>query len=100
MAGLISKLEIAGNQNPDWFDEKPVETLRRHVWVAPFWEDDPVETAGEIGVDRTLLGSDWPHLEGVAEPSSYASRLTSLGEDGARRVMRDNAAELTSDPAF
>ena len=96
LRGLMQKLEIAGNQNPDWFDEKPVDTLRRHVWVAPFWEDDPVDTAEAIGVERTLLGSDWPHLEGVPDPAGYAARLTPLGAAGTRRVMRENAAELTS----
>jgi hypothetical protein len=98
--GLMQKLEIAGNQNPDWFEEKPLDTFRRHVWVAPFWEDDPVDTADAIGVENTLLGSDWPHLEGVPDPSGYADRLKPLGEAGTRRVMRENAAELTSPPAF
>lgn len=100
LPSLMQKLEIAGNQNPDWFTEAPLETFRRHVWVAPFWEDDPVETARAIGVDRTLLGSDWPHLEGVSDPRGYAERLTDLGEEGTRRVMRENAVELTSPPAF
>lgn len=99
VAGLLHKLEITGNQYPDWFAEPPLETFLRHVWVAPFWEDDPVETAKQIGADRTLLGSDWPHLEGVADPSSYADRLAALGSASTRRVMRENAAELTRPPA-
>ncbi|MEZ4333687.1 MAG: amidohydrolase family protein [Myxococcota bacterium] len=99
LAGLLQKLAITGHQYPDWFPEAPVETFRRHVWVAPFWEDDPVETARLIGADRTLLGSDWPHLEGVSDPARYADRLGPLGADGIRRVMRENAAELTRPPA-
>ncbi len=97
--GLVHKLEMTGNQYPDWFSEPPLETFLRHVWVAPFWEDDPVETARQIGADRTLLGSDWPHLEGVADPSSYADRLVALGSASTRRVMRENAAELTRPPS-
>jgi len=99
VGGLLQKLEIIGHQYPDWFRASPVETFRRHVWVAPFWEDDPVEIAGLIGADRTLLGSDWPHLEGVSDPSSYADRLVPLGASGTRRVMRENAAELTRPPS-
>ncbi len=98
--GLMQKLVIAGNQNPDWFREKPLESFRRHVWVAPFWEDDPVDIADAIGAERTLLGSDWPHLEGVSEPRSYAERLTPLGEAGARRILRENALELTGPCPF
>lgn len=97
--GLLQKLEITGNQHASWFAEPPVTTFRRHVWVAPFWEDDPVETAKLIGADRTLLGSDWPHLEGVPDPSSYADRLVALGAEGTRRVMRENAAELSRPPS-
>jgi len=98
--GLIHKIEITGNQYAEMFDEKPIDVFRRHVWVAPFWEDDPVEVASWIGADRTLLGSDWPHLEGVSDPLSYADRLSSMGEEKTRQVMRDNAVELTGPPAF
>ena len=97
--GLLDKLTILGNQHADSFDEKPIDVFKRHVWVAPFWEDDPVETASLIGTDRTLLGSDWPHLEGVPDPMGYSDRLLSLGDDGTRRVMRENALELTGAPA-
>ncbi len=96
--GLLKKLEITGHQYADAFTEAPVETFKKHVWVAPFWEDDPVEVARLIGADRTLLGSDWPHLEGVEDPLGYAKRLEPLGDEGARAVMRENALSLTAAP--
>lgn len=98
--GLLHKLEITGNQYADMFTEPPVDVFKRHVWVAPFWEDDPVEIASLIGADRTLLGSDWPHLEGVADPMGYAERLLPMGDEKTRQVMRDNAVELTAPPSL
>ena len=37
---MFRKLEQAANKSFAWFDEDPVETFRRHVWINPFWEDD------------------------------------------------------------
>lgn len=93
---LLKKLDVAASQSAGWFAERPSETFRRHVWVAPFWEDDPAEATQLIGADRTLLGSDWPHAEGIPEPSEYADSIAPLGADAVRRVMRDNFVELNT----
>lgn len=95
---LLKKLDIAATQSGGWFSERPSDTFRRHVWVTPFWEDDPAEAAELIGVERTLFGSDWPHAEGIAEPTSYADAIAPLGADAVRRIMRDNFRELTGAP--
>jgi predicted TIM-barrel fold metal-dependent hydrolase len=92
---LLKKLDIAATQSGGWFRERPSDTFRRHVWVTPFWEDDPAEAAEAIGVERTLFGSDWPHAEGIAEPVGYADAISELGEGAVRRIMRDNFRELT-----
>jgi predicted TIM-barrel fold metal-dependent hydrolase len=93
---LLKKLDLAATQSAGWFTEAPSDTFRRHVWVTPFWEDDPAEAAELIGVERTLFGSDWPHAEGIAEPISYADAISGLGDAAVRRIMRDNFRELTT----
>jgi predicted TIM-barrel fold metal-dependent hydrolase len=93
--GLLKKVDKAAKQTPGWFTERPSDTFRRHVWVSPFWEDDAVRAAGTLGVERTLFGSDWPHTEGLPEPSGYVSELASLPDADVRRIMCDNAWELT-----
>ncbi|MBV9252698.1 MAG: hypothetical protein JO054_00585, partial [Actinobacteria bacterium] len=40
--------------------------------------------------------SDWPHTEGIAEPRSYLDSLAALPEDDVRKIMRDNALQLTT----
>lgn len=93
---LLKKLDVAATQSGGWFRDKPSETFRRHVWVTPFWEDDPYEAAQLIGPERTLFGSDWPHAEGIAEPLSYADEIARLDAPDIRRIMRDNFVELTT----
>ncbi len=76
----------------------PSEVFRRYCWVSPYFEEDPVPLSELIGVDRILFGSDWPHSEGIAEPAEFAGKLTALGEDGTRKIMRSNVAELIGLP--
>ncbi len=93
---LLKKVDRAASQTPGWFSERPSDTFRRHVWVSPFWEERPARTAEVIGVDRTIFGSDWPHIEGIAEPASYLDALDTLPDDAVRKIMRDNALGLTT----
>ena len=93
--GVVKKVDKAAAQTPGWFTERPSETFRRHVWVSPFWEDDAIRAIKMIGVDRCLFGSDWPHTEGLPEPRDYLNELTALDGAAIRRIMHDNAAELT-----
>jgi predicted TIM-barrel fold metal-dependent hydrolase len=78
------------------FASDPVETLRAHVWVAPYYEDDLAAVKDALGVERMLFGSDWPHAEGLAEPRTFADDLRAQGftEDEIRTVMSDNGREL------
>jgi hypothetical protein len=41
------------------------------------------------------MGSDWPHAEGLAEPASFASELAGFSAAEVRKVMRENALELS-----
>ena len=52
-----------------------------------------------MGPDRVIFGSDWPHIEGLANPLDYVSELEGLNEATQRCVMHDNAASLTADAA-
>jgi hypothetical protein len=44
-----------------------------------------------------LMGSDFPHAEGLAEPSSYIKDLENFGftPEDSRLVMRDNGVGLS-----
>jgi predicted TIM-barrel fold metal-dependent hydrolase len=94
MHWLVKRLRKLSNQTPSAFREDPLDTVRRHVWVTPYLEDDLRALADLIGVERILFGSDWPHGEGVAQPLDFAKELSAFGEVDVRRIMRENAVEL------
>jgi predicted TIM-barrel fold metal-dependent hydrolase len=92
--GLTKRLKKQCNQTPWVFKEDPLDTLRRHVWVTPYLEEDLGALADLIGVERVLFGSDWPHGEGVAQPLDFTKELGGFDEPATWRIMHDNAAEL------
>jgi predicted TIM-barrel fold metal-dependent hydrolase len=91
---LIKRLRKQANQTPWFFEEDPLETIRRHVWITPYYEEDMRKLADTIGVERVLFGSDWPHGEGLAHPLDFLKELHAFSDDELRAVMRDNALAL------
>jgi len=91
---LAKRLRKQANQTPWVFQEDPLETLRRHVWVTPYLEEDLHKLADLIGVERILFGSDWPHGEGVAHPLDFAKELGGFSEADVERIMRTNCLDL------
>jgi predicted TIM-barrel fold metal-dependent hydrolase len=94
MRVLAKRLRKQANQTPWVFKADPVETLRTHVWVTPYLEEDLQALAELVGVERILFGSDWPHGEGVAHPLDFTKELDGFDAAAQRRIMRDNCLEL------
>ncbi|MBL7498679.1 amidohydrolase [Frankia sp. CNm7] len=91
---LVRRLRKQANQTPWDFPEDPLEVVRRNVWVTPYYEEDIQALAELVGVERILFGSDWPHGEGLAEPTDFVKELHGFDDAAVRRIMRDNALEL------
>jgi predicted TIM-barrel fold metal-dependent hydrolase len=91
---LVKRLRKQANQTPWVFREDPLDTIREHVWVAPYFEEDLEALAELMGTERILFGSDWPHGEGLAIPLDFAKELGGFDEAAIRRMMRDNCLEL------
>ena len=91
---LVKGLRKQQNRTPWVFVEDPLDTVRRHVWVTPYYEEDLRRLADTIGIDRVLFGSDWPHGEGLADPAGYVDELEAFDPDEVERIMRGNAAFL------
>lgn len=92
----IRKLGSTHAKMPGYFDTHPVETLRRHWWINPFWEDDPGEVVELMGADRVIFGSDWPHIEGMPQPLDYVSELEGFDDADRRRILLDNVTGLNT----
>jgi predicted TIM-barrel fold metal-dependent hydrolase len=94
VAPLLAKLGKAYGQMPFAFEQDPVEAFRRHVWVSPYYEDDLPRLREAIGADHMLFGSDFPHAEGLADPTEFASDLVGFSDADRRLVMRENGLSL------
>jgi predicted TIM-barrel fold metal-dependent hydrolase len=74
--------------------EKPSKILKRHLYVSPFYEDDVEGLAELIGPDHVVFGSDYPHPEGLAEPTSFRDEIANLPADQVQCIMSDNGRSL------
>jgi predicted TIM-barrel fold metal-dependent hydrolase len=95
---LFERFEVAFGQQPKEFRRHPIETFRRHVWVAPFYEDAIGQLAELIGVEHVLFGSDHPHPEGLAEPLAFVDDLRDFGPADQQRIMSRNLQALLAAP--
>ena len=61
-------------------------------FIVAYPEDDVKMIVDSIGTDRCILmGSDYPHAEGVPTPRDFATEaLKGLGADQVRNIMHDN----------
>ena len=75
----------------------PSEYWQRQCHVgASFLRPSETEVVREIGVDKVMWGSDYPHIEGSHPYTDEHLRLTfgRMTEDEATKVLTTNAAEL------
>ncbi|WP_174183555.1 amidohydrolase family protein [Nocardia barduliensis] len=86
-------------RNGQWLggqlSERPSTIFKKHVRVVPYPEDDTVALADKLGgVDALVMGSDWPHAEGLREPADFYARVEGLGDENRKRFIRDNGMNL------
>jgi predicted TIM-barrel fold metal-dependent hydrolase len=95
ISAFVQHLGDTYKKMPNAFDGDPVEQVKRNVYVSPFHEDDLGEIIDVIGADHLLFGSDWPHPEGLAEPTSYVDHLPKgLPEADVANIMGGNLARI------
>ena len=72
--------------------QRPSEVFKQHCFVVAYPEDDVGSIIGAIGTDSCLLmGSDYPHAEGVPTPREFAvEALKGLSGLQVRNIMHDN----------
>jgi predicted TIM-barrel fold metal-dependent hydrolase len=94
LAPLFFRLNHAFGQMPQAFAEHPLETFRRHVFVAPFYEDDTNDLKQHIPTNRILFGSDFPHPEGLANPLDFVKDFGTYNETEIKQVFHSNMKGL------
>jgi predicted TIM-barrel fold metal-dependent hydrolase len=58
-------------------------------------EDSVLDLKEMLGAENMVLGSDWPHAEGLANPSEFFNELNGFSDAEVKMVMRDNALGLS-----
>jgi predicted TIM-barrel fold metal-dependent hydrolase len=91
---LLARFKKAYGQMPFAFRRDPIEAFREHVWVSPYYEDDLPKLRDQIGANHVLFGSDFPHAEGLAEPTEFVNDLEGFSAGDMRLVMRENGLSL------
>ena len=81
-------------KSPAEYEMKPSETFVQNVWVQMNHEEDPRPVIDCIGADRVLFGSDYPHVEGLADPLSYLDDIADLPLEQQRMIMGGNMLGL------
>ncbi|MGH9261430.1 MAG: amidohydrolase family protein, partial [Acidimicrobiales bacterium] len=76
--------------------DRPSNIFTEFVRVAPYPEDDIPRIVDDLGGDDRCLvmGSDFPHAEGLADPADFEKLLDPLADDVKRRIMRGNAETI------
>jgi predicted TIM-barrel fold metal-dependent hydrolase len=93
---LLHSLEKSFGQAPLAYEGvDPVRQVRDHVWVSPYYEDNLPVLREELGADKMIFGSDYPHAEGLADPLSFVNDLPGFNDEEIRLVMRENALALS-----
>ena len=76
---------------------RPAEYFERHVFLGgSLMKRQEAEMRDEIGVDRLMWGSDYPHLEGAAPIHRQILRhvFGGMPEEDIRRILGLNAARI------
>lgn len=78
-------------------DDRPSEVFRKHVRVVPYPEDDIPWIVNSLKQhESVVMGSDWPHAEGLAEPADYRKLLEGLSDDAIEDIMYNTGAALVA----
>ena len=91
---LLRNLKDGSGKMPFAFKQHPVDQFTEHVWVAPYYEDDMALLKDAVGVENLLFGSDFPHTEGLPEPTQFVKDIPSFTPEETKAIMRDNVLEL------
>ena len=71
-------------------------TLPYSLFDADNYEDGMSDLIDLVGVDRVLFASDFPHPEGLAQPTHFADALGHLQLEDQAKIMGGNLSRLVT----
>jgi predicted TIM-barrel fold metal-dependent hydrolase len=91
---MLFRLDRAYRRMPKEFTRHPLETVKEHISIMPFYEDSARELGDLLGMKNVLFGSDWPHAEGLLHPLDFLDDITDLTAAEQKMVLCDNLKNL------
>ena len=91
---LLKSFAHSKERTPTYYTDDPVDSFKEHIWINPFWEDDIGEVIDHMGEDRVIVGSDWPHMEGLEHPKDILEEIEDIPLDVQTKILHDNVAYL------
>jgi predicted TIM-barrel fold metal-dependent hydrolase len=89
-AFMLGKRTTFGGRLPG----RPSDIFRRHFLVSPFPEESVTRALEVASIDQLVFGSDFPHGEGLDDPSKYIATIADLDPADQKKMMRDTMAEF------
>jgi microsomal dipeptidase-like Zn-dependent dipeptidase len=68
--------------------------FKEFVSVVPYPEDDIARIVERVGSECLVMGSDFPHGEGLADPGTMPELLGFLRGDEVRAICRDRGFDF------
>jgi predicted TIM-barrel fold metal-dependent hydrolase len=94
LGDLLRTFDRTKERVRDYFKDDPADSFREHVWINPFWEDDVAEVTRHMGADRVIVGSDWPHMEGLAQPRDILEEVERIAAVDQAKILYSNVKAL------
>jgi predicted TIM-barrel fold metal-dependent hydrolase len=79
--------------------ERPSRIFKRHIGVVAYPEDDLQSIIEQCGgdADWIIMGSDYPHSEGVPAPRDFVSEACAgLTPEQVRKIMYENGKNFVA----
>jgi len=91
---LLDHLDHSYSMMPQAYPEKPSETFKKNFYMHPFHEENIRGLVELLGPDHVIFGSDFPHVEGMADPITYVDELDGLPDETVAKIMGGNMMRL------
>ena len=75
-------------------EQRPSEYFKKHVFVAPWPEENVDRVTAVVGSDPIVFGSDFPHGNGLPDPAMYLPQLKGCTDEQVRAIIRGNLARF------
>jgi predicted TIM-barrel fold metal-dependent hydrolase len=89
---------VADGLGKEWANEAltPEELLRRNFWFTSFYDPLALSQRHEIGIDRIMLESDYPHADSTWPDSQQRLHecVGSFPESEIAKLTHENASAL------